>query len=70
MTRLVICGGFSGHLHPDNVQIIHHGAEGGLEFCTPAPYNRKRAGVITLDNNNLIYHEVFIPYYGSKPLFF
>ena len=61
---------FSGHLHPDNVQIIHHGSEGGLEFCTPAPYNRKRAGVITLDNNNLIYHEVFIPYYGSKPLFF
>ena len=25
---------FTGHLHPKNVIIIHHGSEGGLEFCT------------------------------------
>ena len=61
---------FSGHFHPKTVKIIHHSDNGGLEFCTPSAFNRKRAGLITIDNNNLIYHEVHIPYYGSKPLFF
>ena len=61
---------FTGHLHPKNVQIIHHGSEGGLEFCTPSPFDNKKAGLITIDNDNLIYHEVHIPYYGEKTLFF
>ena len=61
---------FTGHEHPDNVRIIHHGAEGGLEFCTPSAFDKKRAGLITYDNGNLFYHEVYIPYYGSKPLCF
>ena len=61
---------FSGHEHPTNVKIVHHGENGGLEFCTASPFDNKRAGLITLDNGNLVYHEVYIPYYGSKPLFF
>ena len=61
---------FTGHEHPNNVKIIHHGEKGGLEFCTSSAFDKKRAGLITLDNGNLIYHEVYIPYYGTKPLFF
>ena len=61
---------FTGHYHPKKVIMIHHGSEGGLEFCTSSAFDKKRAGLITLDNDNLIYHEVYIPYYGSKPLFF
>ena len=61
---------FTGHLHPKNVQIIHHGSEGGLEFCTPSPFDNKKAGLITIDNDNLIYHEIHIPNNGKKTLFF
>ena len=61
---------FTGHAHPKEVKIVHHGSEGGLEFCTPSAFDNKKAGLITIDNGNLIYHEVYIPYYGSKPLFF
>ena len=61
---------FTGHQHPKSVNIIHHGTEGGLEYCTSSAFDKKRAGLITIDNGNLIYHEVYIPYYGSKPLFF
>ena len=61
---------FSGHEHPSNVKIVHHGEKGGLEFCTASAFNKKRAGLITLDNGNLVYHEVYIPYYERRPLFF
>ena len=61
---------FSGHEHPSNVKIIHHGSKGGVEFCTPSPYNHKKTGLITIDNDNLVYHQVYIPYYTKKPLFF
>ena len=61
---------FSGHEHPNTVRIVHHGSKGGLEFCTSPAFSAKKAGLITLDNGNLNYHEVHIPYYGSKPLFF
>ena len=61
---------FTGHLHPKKVIMIHHGAEGGLEYCTSSSFNHKRAGLLTYDNGNLIYHEVYIPYYGKKPMFF
>jgi len=61
---------FTGHEHPKEVKIIHHSSKGGLEYCTPSAFDKKKAGLITLDNGNLIYHEVYIPFYGSKPLFF
>ena len=51
---------FTGHEHPNSVRIIHHGSEGGLEFCTSSLFDKKRAGLITLDNGNLVYHEVYI----------
>ena len=60
---------FTGHEHPPKTITIHHSSQGGLEFVTPAAFD-KRAGLITIDNDNLIYHEVYIPYYGAKPLFF
>jgi len=61
---------FTGHQHPSSVNIIHHGSKGVLEFCTSSAFDKKRAGLITIDNGNLIYHEVYIPYYRSNPLFF
>ena len=61
---------FTGHEHPSEVKIIHHSSEGGLEFCTASAFDKKKAGLVTLDNGNLVYHEVYIPNYGSKPLFF
>ena len=61
---------FTGHEHPNTVKIVHHDSKGGLEFCTSSAFNKKRAGFITLDNGNFIYHEVYIPYYESKQLFF
>ena len=61
---------FTGHQHPASVKIVHHSEKGGIEYCTPAAFASKKAGLITLDNGNLVYHEVHIPYYGNKPLFF
>ena len=62
---------FSGHDHPHKLKIIHHGSEGGLEYCTSSPYNHHRSGLITIDNGNLIYHDVYIePSSGKRPLFF
>ena len=61
---------FTGHMHPREVKIVHHGSKGGLEFCAPSPFDNRKAGLITIDNGNLIYHEVHIPYFGKKPLFF
>ena len=65
-----VAGIFTGHVHPKTVRIIHHGDEGGLEYCTSSPYNHKRSGLITIDNDNLIYHEVYIPSPDKRPLFF
>ena len=61
---------FTGHQHPASVKIVHHSEKGGIEYCTPAAFASKKAGLITLDNGNLVYHEVHIPYYENKPLFF
>ena len=61
---------FTGHEHPNKTEIIHHGNEGGLEFCTPSLYDKKRSGLITFDNGNLFYHDVFIPLPGTEPKFF
>ena len=61
---------FTGHRHPNQVEIIHHGNLGGLEYCTSSSFDKKRAGLITIDNNNLIFHDVFIPFPGEEPKFF
>ena len=61
---------FTGHIHPKQVKIIHHGSEGGLEFCSSSPFNNKKSGLITIDNDNLIYHEVYIKDELSMPKFF
>ena len=55
---------FTGHRHPNQVEIIHHGNLGGLEYCTASSFDKKRAGLITIDNGNLIYHDTFIPFPG------
>ena len=70
ISKKKVAGIFSGHYHPKTVSIIHHGEEGGLEYCTPSCYDNKRAGLITIDNNNLIYHDTYIPSYDKRPLFF
>ena len=41
--------------------IIHHG-KGAIEYCTSSPFNHKIQAIVTFDNNQLVYHEVFIPY--------
>ena len=61
---------FTGHIHPKKVKIIHHGNEGGLEFCSSSPFNNNKSGLITIDNNNLIYHEVYIKDEKNMPKFF
>ena len=61
---------FTGHDHPRKLKIIHHGSDGGLEYCISSPFNKHRAGLITIDNGNLIYHDVYIPPGGKRPLFF
>ena len=60
---------FTGHEHPNEVKIIHHGSEGGLEFCTSTPFKNNRAGLITIDNDNLIYNDIYIPSPYNRPLF-
>ena len=65
-----VAGLFTGHEHPKKVNINHHGAEGGLEYCTSSPFNNQRSGLITIDNGNLIYHDTYIPSPDKRPLFF
>ena len=52
---------FTGHYHPIKPMIIHHG-KGAIEFCTSSPFNHKIQGILTYDNDQLVYHPVFIPY--------
>ena len=61
---------FTGHRHPKQVEIIHHSDIGGLEYCTSSCFDKKRSGLITIDNDNLIYHDVYIPYPGEETKFF
>ena len=61
---------FTGHRHPNQVEIIHHSDKGGLEYCTSSCFDKKRSGLITLDNYNLVYHDVYIPYPGEETKFF
>ena len=65
-----VAGIFTGYSSKDDIRIIHHSNEGGLEYNSPSIYNNKRSGLITYDNGNLIYHSVYIPYPGNQTLFF
>jgi hypothetical protein len=60
---------FSGHFHPEKPVIIHHG-KGAVEYCTSSTYNHKKQGLITYDNDQLVYHSVHIPYPNYSPYFF
>ena len=65
-----VAGIFTGHSYLLENKIIHHGEEGGLEYSTPSVFSSKRSGLITIDNGNLIYHNVYIPYPNNRTLFF
>ena len=60
---------FSGHYHPKKPVIIHHG-KGAVEYCTSSTFNHKKQGLITYDNDQLVYHSVHIPYPNYSPYFF
>ena len=48
---------FSGHTHPGNFQIKHHGY-GGLEFIGTSTKKTKDFGIVTIDNGRLVYNRV------------
>ena len=60
---------FTGHDHPLNTMIIHHG-QGAVEFCSTTPFKGKAQGLITIDNDQMVYNSVIIPKKGERPLFF
>lgn len=60
---------FTGHDHPPHTMIIHHG-QGAVEFCTSTPFKGKAQGLITIDNDQMVYNPVVIKVKGEKPLFF
>ena len=60
---------FTGHDHPSKTMIIHHG-QGAVEFCLTPPFKGKAQGLITFDNDQMVYNSVLIKKKGEKPLFF
>ena len=48
---------YSGHTHPTDFQIKHHDY-GGLEFIGTSTKKTKSFGVITIDNNRLVYNRL------------
>ena len=48
---------YSGHTHPGHFQIKHH-EYGGLEFIGTSTKTTKSFGVITIDNNRLVYNRL------------
>lgn len=46
---------FTGHYHPKSPQIIHHG-QGAVEILGPGAYQFRSFGVVTIDNDRLVYH--------------
>ncbi|OHT14066.1 hypothetical protein TRFO_15572 [Tritrichomonas foetus] len=50
---------FSGHFHPLEAQIIHHG-QGAVEFIGPGAYQFKAFGIVTIDNDRLVYHNIHL----------
>ena len=49
--------------------IIHHG-QGAVEFLVCPPFKGKAQGLITIDNDQMVYNSVIIKKKGEKPLFF
>jgi len=60
---------FTGHDHPSKTMIIHHG-QGGVEFCSTPPFKGKAQGLITIDNDQMVYNSVIINNKTERPLFF
>lgn len=50
---------FSGHFHPIEAQIIHH-KQGGVEFIGPGAFQFKAFGIVTVDNDRMVYHNVHL----------
>jgi hypothetical protein len=48
---------YSGHFHPKDPMIVHHG-QGGVEYVGPGAYQRSTFGLITIDNGRFVYHTV------------
>ena len=48
---------FSGHLHPVYPVFVHH-KDGPLECIGAGTYQRKKFGLVTIDNGQLVYHTV------------
>ena len=48
--------------------LIHH-RQGAVGFCSPTPFKGKAQGLITIDNDQLVYNSVLIKKRGEKPLF-
>ena len=61
---------FTGHFHPKKTIIIHHGKKGGVEYCGSSPFNHYMQGLVTIDNERLVYHNVLINNENKRPLFF
>ena len=61
---------FTGHFHPKETVIIHHGKKGGVEYCGSSPFNHNMQGLVTIDNERLIYHNILIKKKNDRPLFF
>ena len=53
---------FSGHTHPKKYQTIHH-EYGGLEFIGTSTKTSNSFGIVTIDNDRLVYNKVK---YGNK----
>ena len=47
----------SGHLHPVNPLFIHH-KQGALEVVGPGAYQRKKFALVTIDNEQFVYHPI------------
>jgi len=60
---------FTGHEYPPKTMIIHHGQD-SVEFCITTPFKGKSQGLITIDNDQMVYNPVVIRVKGEKPLFF
>ena len=54
----------SGHMHPSHATIDHHGET--LEVICPDLKSHKRFGLITVDNGNVVYHDMPLVLYGEE----
>ena len=50
---------FSGHFHPPEAQIIHYD-DGAMELIAPGSYRYKTFGIVTIDNDRMVYHNIHL----------